>query len=114
MTQNNQKYAIIETGGKQYRVEEGGIVDVELLGAENGSQVQFDILFFSDGSSMKVGTPSVAGFTATGKVLGEVKGEKIESVKYKPNHTSRRRFGHRQHYSRVQIDFIGSSKEKRS
>lgn len=102
-------YAIIKTGGKQYRVEKDGTVDVELLHVEDGSQVEFgEVLFFSDGSSTKFGAPGIEGFIVRGEVLGSVAGAKITSMKYKQRKRQYRRFGHRQHYSRVQILFIGS------
>lgn len=99
-----ESYAIIKTGGKQYRVKEGDIIDVELLNAEAGSEVQFDeVLFASNDKGFKVGSPSVKGYLVKGKVLSEVAGPKITSIKYKPSHNQVRKFGHRQHYSRVQI-----------
>lgn len=102
-------YAIIKTGGKQYRVEKDGIVDVELLQGDEGSHIEFsDVLFFSDGSSTKVGAPGIDGFIVRGEILGSVAGAKIDAMKYKQRKNQYRRFGHRQHYSRVQIHFIGS------
>lgn len=106
-------YAIIKTGGKQYRVAKDGIVDVELLGVEQGAQVEFDkVLFFSDGSHIKVDAHDLEGYIVTGKVLETIPGPKIDTIKYKPSRNIYRRFGHRQHYSRVQIEFIGPKKEK--
>ena len=104
-------YAIIKSGGKQYRVEKDGFVDVELLDVAHGSEVEFDVLFFFDGSAVKLGEPHLTDFIVRGEIVEEVKGPKIDSVKYIPgNHT--KRFGHRQHYSRVKINFIGSRHEK--
>jgi large subunit ribosomal protein L21 len=104
-------YAIIKTGGKQYRVKKDDIIDIELLETTPGSAIEFkEILFVSDGSQTHVGGPTVADFIVTGELLGESKGEKITSVKYIPgNHY--RKFGHRQKYSRVKITGI-SPKEK--
>jgi large subunit ribosomal protein L21 len=100
-------YAIIKTGGKQYKVAEGDVVDVELLNLEAGASVEFsDVLFISSEKEHKVGQPSIKGFVVKGEVLGEAAGPKIESVKYKPRKRQLRRFGHKQHYSRVKISKI--------
>jgi large subunit ribosomal protein L21 len=98
-------YAIIKTGGKQYRVKKGDKIDVELLEGEQGSTVDFAPIFVQDGSKAHVGAPNVAGFVVTAKIVGESKGEKITSVKYIPgNHY--KKFGHRQKYTRVEISDI--------
>lgn len=101
-------YAIIKSGGKQYRVKKGDVIDIELLEGEPGSKVEFkEILFLSDGNQTKVGSPSVSGFIVTGEFLGISQGPKITSVKYQPgNHY--KKFGHRQKYSRVKITDIGA------
>lgn len=99
-------YAIIKSGGKQLRVEEDDVVDVELLEGEEGSSVSFDVLFIGDGSNRHVGKPTVSGYVVEGEILGESKGPKIESVKYKPSHNQWKKFGHRQKYSRVKIKKI--------
>ena len=102
-------YAIIETGGKQMRVSEGDIIDVELLGQENGS-VEFDhVLFINDGNTIQVGTPHLANVRVQGELLGEEKGPKVINFKYKRRKNYRRRVGHRQRYSRVKITKIVSS-----
>lgn len=99
-------YAIIKSGGKQYRVKKDDLIDVELLEGQPGDAIHFsDILFVSDGSKSTVGQPLVSGFTVTGELIGISKGPKITSVKYIPgNHY--RKFGHRQKYSRVKITAI--------
>ncbi len=104
-------YAIIKTGGKQYRVKTGDIIDVELLDGEPGASIQFqDILFIHDGSKAQVGGPSLSNFIVTAEILGESKGEKITSIKYIPgNHY--KKFGHRQRHSRIKITGIESKKE---
>jgi len=108
---NSGKYAIIKTGGKQYRVAQDDVINVELLDTEKGNHVEFaDILFVSDGDKHKVG-PHVSGYRVKGEVIGEVAGPKIMSVKYKRSHHQYRKFGHRQHYSQVKITSIGSNKE---
>jgi len=111
---NSNVYAIIKSGGKQYRIAKDDIIEVELLDAELGSQVDFTdgILFVSDGDKASVGGPSVTGYTVKGELLGEATGPKITSMKYKPSHHQYRRFGHRQHYSRVKITEIAKADGK--
>lgn len=100
------KYAIIKTGGKQYKVAIGDEIDVELLNNDIGSEVQFtDVLFVYDGTQPIVGKPLVSGSLVTGELIDCVAGPKVSCVKYIPgNH--RKRIGHRQHYSRVKITQI--------
>lgn len=106
-------YAIIKTGGKQYRVAEGDVIDVELLQEEIGAEIHFDeVLFVSDGSNVTFGDPFVAGFLVHGEIVDCVAGPKVVSMKYIPgNH--RKKIGHRQHYSRVKITKIGKAHEKK-
>ncbi len=101
-------YAIIKTGGKQYRVEEGDIIEVELLKQETGANVEFgEVLFVNDGKVEMVGSPYVEGFTVLGKVLtDEVKGPKIFSYKFKRRKNYHKKQGHRQCYTRVEITSI--------
>ncbi len=97
-------YAIIETGGKQYRVERDDIIDVELLEAEKGQPVEFkNVLFFNDGKNVKVGSPYIAKAVVKGELLMESKGPKVISFKYKQRKGVRRKVGHRQKYHRVKI-----------
>ena len=104
-------YAIIQTGGKQYRVEKGDIVDVELLQNDKDSKISFnEVILFADESSTKVGSPHVKGCQVEGKILGEVKGPKVISFKYKRRKNCRRKVGHRQTYSRVEIVDIKTGK----
>lgn len=105
-------YAIIKSGGKQYRVKQGDVIDVELLEGELGAQIDFgDILLVNDGSNVNIGGPNLTEFHVTGELLGESKGDKISSIKYIPgNHY--RKFGHRQRYSRVKITAIGRKEKK--
>ncbi len=106
--ESTKKYAIIKTGGKQYRVSEDDVIDVELLNdAELGSEVNFEALFVNDGTAATIGHPNVAGFVVKGELLGFATGPKITSMKYKASHHQYRKFGHRQHYSRVKITGIG-------
>ena len=98
-------YAIIETGGKQYRVQEGDELDVELLNTEGA--VTFDkVLFFSDGTTPHIGQPHVPQCTVHGEILGVEKGPKVIAFKYKRRKNYRRTVGHRQKYSRVKITKI--------
>ena len=96
-------YAIIKTGGKQYKVEPGKFVDVEKLDAEVGAEVTFEALMVVDGESVKVGTPVVDGVKVTGKVLKQDKQKKIVVFKYKSKKDYRKKQGHRQPYTRVEI-----------
>lgn len=107
-------YAIIKTGGKQYRVAVGDIIDVELLDhTGQGADVSFgDVLFAFDGSKTQVGKPSIPNFLVHGEVIGTISGEKIKCLKYKASHNQRRKWGHRQKYTRVKITGIGSHKKK--
>ncbi len=102
-----KSYAIIKTGGKQYRVAKDDIIEIEMIDAELGAKVEFaDILFLGDESSPKIGAPAVKGFKVTGELLSIVPGPKVTSLKYKPSHNNYRKFGHRQHYARVKITDI--------
>lgn len=112
MKENSRLYAIIKTGGKQYKVAPGDVIDVELLDADFGAQVQFEVLFVTDGASQQVGSPLVAGASVTGEIVDCVGGPKITSVKYKQRQNQRRKFGHRQKYSRVKITEVNGSVAK--
>lgn len=103
-------YAIIKTGGKQYRVAVGDVIDVELLHIEEGKPVEFsDVLFWYDGSKTTVGSPIVNGCIVKGEIIdSSVSGPKVVSVKYRPSHNERKKFGHRQKYSRVKITAIAA------
>ena len=99
-------YAIIATGGKQYRVSEGDVIFVEQLDKEVNSTVSFDVLLVGSDDSVKIGTPTVEGACVEGKVLGQVKGEKIIVYKYKSKKNYHRKNGHRQPYTKVEITKI--------
>jgi large subunit ribosomal protein L21 len=100
--------AIIKTGGKQYKVSPGQIVNVEKLTGNVGDKVEFDkVLFISDESGKtKVGTPLVKDSRVTGKILGAVKGKKITVFKFKRRKGYRKKTGHRQKYTSVEITEI--------
>lgn len=100
-------YAIIETGGKQYRVEKDAIIDIELLNAEKGEPVEFTtVLFVNDGKNAKVGSPYVEKSVVKGELLAEAKGPKEIAFKYKQRKGVRRKVGHRQKYHRIKITEI--------
>jgi large subunit ribosomal protein L21 len=99
-------YAIIETGGKQLKVQEGQEIFVEKLGVEAGETVTFDKVLVVGGDELKVGTPYVEGATVTGKVVKEGRAKKITVFKYKPKKNYKRKQGHRQPYTKVTIEKI--------
>ena len=100
-------YAIIETGGKQIRVEEGASIFVEKLAVNEGETVVFDKVLLVGGDETKVGQPYVEGAKVNGKVEKQGKGKKITIIKYKPKKGStRRKQGHRQPYTKVVIESI--------
>lgn len=100
-------FAVIRTGGKQYRVAAGEWIDIEKLDVDEGGQVSFDdVLLVGESSSIVVGTPTVSGATVTGTVVRQAKGPKIDIFKYRRRKNYRRKTGHRQPYTRVQITGI--------
>ena len=106
MTASNQtasQYAIIRDGGHQYRVEAGQCIEIERTGLSEGDSVTFDQVLFTDG---KVGEPTVDGASVSAVVKAAVKGKKIYVVKYKRRKNYRRRFGHRQKRTLVEITGI--------
>jgi large subunit ribosomal protein L21 len=96
-------YAIVEVGGRQYRVAPGAKFLVERLAAEPGSVVELPVLLLSSDSGIAVGKPYVEGATLTAKVLGESKGEKLIAFKYVPKKRYRKTIGHRQTYTLLQV-----------
>ena len=100
-------YAIIATGGKQYRVSEGDVLYIEKIDAEVDSTVSFDALLVENEGDVKVGTPVVEGVKVEGKVVAQTRGEKIIVFKYKAKKNYRRKQGHRQPYTKVEITKIG-------
>jgi large subunit ribosomal protein L21 len=103
-------YAIIETGGKQYKVKKGDVIDVELLNDASGNSVQFhQVLLINDGKHSKIGTPVVEASKVLGEIIDQVKGPKVVAYKYKQRKNTRRKVGHRQKYSRVKIVEISSN-----
>ncbi|HKO33874.1 MAG TPA: 50S ribosomal protein L21, partial [Candidatus Limnocylindria bacterium] len=102
-------YAVVSSGGKQYRVEPGSTVLMERLPSEPGASILFDrVLLIGDGDDVMVGSPVVSGATVSGTVLGEELGPKLVVFKFKQKVKYRRRTGHRQHLLRVRIDEINA------
>ena len=100
-------YAIIATGGKQYRVSEGDVIYIEKIDAQVDSTVSFDVLLMGNDGDVKIGTPVVEGVKVEGKVVGQIRGEKIVVYKYKSKKNYRRKQGHRQPYTKVKLTKIG-------
>ncbi len=101
-------YAIIKTGGKQYKVAEGDTIFVEKLDAEVDGTYTFDQVLAIGGEEVKVGSPLIEGATVTAKVLRQAKSKKVIVFKYKPKKTYRRKQGHRQPYTKLQIEKINA------
>ncbi|MCL6534287.1 MAG: 50S ribosomal protein L21 [Armatimonadetes bacterium] len=100
-------YAIIETGGKQYRVEPGTVLNVEKIEAEPGSQIEITrVLMVRTDSGLKVGAPYVEGARVKAEVVRQTKGPKIIGFKYKPKKNERKRWGHRQQLTQIRIQEI--------
>ena len=102
-------FAVIKTGGKQYRVEKGDVIFVEKLDLEASSKVTFeDVLLVDKDGETLVGAPNVPGATVEGSVMAQVKGRKVWLVKYKSKKNSRKKQGHRQPYTKVEITAINA------
>lgn len=97
-------YAIIETGGKQYRVSEGDVITVEKLNVEDGANVELDkVLVLGDGSDIKVGSPYIDGAKVMGRAVESGKAKKVVIFKYKSKKDYRKKQGHRQPYTMIEI-----------
>ncbi|MBQ3483940.1 MAG: 50S ribosomal protein L21 [Clostridia bacterium] len=101
-------YAIISAGNKQYRVSEGDTIYIDKVNQEDGSAISFDVLMVENNGEIKVGNPTVEGAKVEGKVVAQVKGEKIMIYKYKSKKNYHRRQGHRQPYTKVEITAINA------
>lgn len=100
-------YAIVESGGRQYRAEEGGVFSVEKLPYEVGEQIELsNVLLLANGEGVQVGRPTVPGVSVKATVIDQYRGKKIFVWKYKAKNRYRRRKGHRQSYTRLRIDEI--------
>lgn len=101
-------YAIVETGGKQYKVTEGDIIRVEKLAAEAGEKVELDkVLVLGEGADIKVGTPYIEGAKVVGEIVENGKGQKVIIFKYKAKKDYRKKQGHRQPYTMIKIESLG-------
>ena len=101
-------YAIIQTGGKQYRVQQGDVIYVEKLDLQPDATVDFDVLLLGKEDGIVAGKPLVEGAKVSAKVAGQVKGEKIIIFKYKSKKNYRRKQGHRQPYTKLEITGINA------
>lgn len=99
-------YAVIKTGGKQYRVSEGQTVKVEKLNAEEGASVDIDVLMIADGDNIKVGSPNIEGGKVTATVKSHGRGKKVEIIKFRRRKHHDKRMGHRQAYTELLITAI--------
>lgn len=101
-------YAVVKTGGKQYKVKEGETLDVEKLAAEPGASLDLEVLLVADeeGKAVKVGTPTVSGAAVSAKVVAHGRHAKVRIVKYKPKSRYKRVSGHRQPYTTLSIEKI--------
>lgn len=99
-------FAVIETGGKQYKVQYGDVIYVEKLDAAEDAQVEFPVVAVSDENGTKFGAPYVEGAVVTGKVVKNGKAKKITVFTYKPKKNSKRKIGHRQPYTKIQIEAV--------
>jgi len=102
-------FAVIRSGNKQYKVQAGDVIDVELFEVEEGKEATFsDVLLVADGDAVKIGKPNVAGATVTGEVLGEVKADKVIAFKFRRRHGYHRTVGHRQRHLRIKVNKISA------
>ena len=102
-------YAVIKTGGKQYRVQQGDVIFVEKINSQADETVTFEeVLLVGDGEQTKIGAPVVAGAKVEGKVLAQVKAKKVVVYKYKAKKNERKKQGHRQPYTKVEITAINA------
>lgn len=100
-------YAVVQTGGKQYRVSEGDTIKVEKLGADEGASVELDkVLMVADGEDVKVGTPYVEGGMVTATVKSHGRGKKVKIIKFRRRKHHMKRQGHRQWYTELQVTGI--------
>jgi large subunit ribosomal protein L21 len=105
-------YAVIRTGGKQQRVEEGQTLAVERLGASEGDEVTFEPLLVVDGARVLSGRDQLSAARVSARVVGDAKGPKVRGFTYKPKSRARRRWGHRQQYTTIQVTGITAGAEQ--
>ena len=99
-------FAVIETGGKQYKVQYGDVIYVEKLAVNEDETVQFPVIALSDENGTKIGAPYVEGASVTGKVLKNGKAKKVTILTYKAKKGEKRKMGHRQPYTKIQIEAV--------
>jgi large subunit ribosomal protein L21 len=108
------RYAIVESGGKQYKAVEGQTIEVDRLPDEEGTQIDLQrILFMADGDEFMIGTPTVSGIEIKATVVDHISGRKVTHFRYSPKKRIRVRGGHRAQYTRLMVDFIGRKGETR-
>jgi large subunit ribosomal protein L21 len=108
------RFAIVESGGKQYRAVEGSTIDVDRLAHEVGKKFNLErVLLMGDDDVIMIGTPAVSGIQVSASVVEHLKGPKVVSFKYRPKKRIRVKGGHRHQYTRLMIDFIGKPGEER-
>jgi large subunit ribosomal protein L21 len=108
------RYAIVESGGKQYKAVEGQTIEVDRLPDEEGTQIDLQrILFMADGDEFMIGTPTVSGIEIKATVVDHISGRKVTHFRYRPKKRIRVRGGHRAQYTRLMVDFIGRQGETR-
>ena len=108
------RFAIVESGGKQYRAVEGRTIEVDRLPIEAGKKFDFErVLLMADGDEVLIGTPTVEGIEVKVTVADHIRGPKIDRFKYRPKKRIRVRGGHRQQYTLLMVDFIGRPGEER-
>lgn len=99
-------YAIVQTGGKQYRVAAGDVIDVEKLDVEAGTETALEVLMIADDADVKIGTPLLTGASVTAEVVDQHKGDKVIAFKYKRRKGYHRTVGHRRQLTRLKIKSI--------
>ena len=114
MSNKKVELAVIETGGKQFIVNVGTVVSVEKLENETNKVTLDNVLLYSDGKDVKVGTPTLDGFNVTAEILAQEKDEKVRVFKFKKKTGYKKKQGHRQRYSTIKIVAINSSSAKKS
>lgn len=108
------RYAIVESGGKQYKAVEGQVLEVDRLPDEEGAQISLGrVLLMADGPEFLVGTPTVSGVEIKATVVDHIRGPKVDRFHYSPKKRIRVRGGHRQQYTQLMVDFIGRKGEVR-
>ena len=108
------RYAIVESGGKQYKAVEGQVIEVDRLPDDEGKQISMErILLMADGDQFQIGTPTLSGIEVKATVVDHFSGPKVTRFRYSPKKRIRVRGGHRQHYTRLMVEFIGGKGEVR-